>query len=54
MLADITRDFEQVLWRFEHTSVDDALWHLDLGYRTHWGYHMRSLQLFLFRRVAGV
>jgi hypothetical protein len=26
-LADLSRDFEEVLWRFEHTSSEDALWY---------------------------
>jgi len=52
-LADLSRDFEEVLWRFEHTSSDDALWYFQFMYGLHWGEHLRSLQLYLFRRIAG-
>lgn len=53
-LADLSRDFEAVLWRFEHTSSDDALWEFQFMYGFHWGGHIRSLQLYLFRRVTGM
>lgn len=52
-LADLSQDFEEILWCFEHTSVDDALWHFQNGYWLHWGRHMRELQLYLFGRVTG-
>lgn len=49
-VADILRDLEEVRWHWDHTSVDTALWHLDFGRRHHWGYHLRHLQVYLFRR----
>ncbi|MBI1753149.1 MAG: hypothetical protein HY014_04610 [Acidobacteria bacterium] len=45
-LADIQGDLEEFLWRWEHNSHDDALFHL----RTlmpHWMGHVRGLQRFL-------
>lgn len=51
-LEDLVADFSEILWRLEHTSVDDALWHFHFGYATHWGHHLRSLQLYLFSRIA--
>lgn len=52
-LSDLTRDFEEIIWCFDHTSADDALWHFHTGYWQHWGQHMRELQLYLFRKVTG-
>jgi len=53
-LADLVGDFQEILWRFDNTGVDDALWHFHNGYWTHWGLHMRELQLYLFRRLTKV
>ncbi|MBO2638288.1 DUF5063 domain-containing protein [Shewanella algae] len=46
-LADILGDLVDVLWYFENTSEDDALWHLEQSYISHWGLHLRNLQLYL-------
>ncbi len=46
-IADITRDLKEVMWYFENTSPDNALWNYELGYRAHWGRHLRELQLYL-------
>ena len=46
-ITDITLDLLRVKWRFENTSSDDALWHLELLFRAHWGRHLRELQLYL-------
>jgi hypothetical protein len=53
-LADLLADFEEMIWRFDHTREDDALWHFHNGYWTHWGLHMRELQLYLFRKVTRI
>ena len=47
-IADMRKDLEGVSWRFEHTSENDALWHCELGYRSHWGYHLTNLRWCLF------
>lgn len=46
-LTDITLDLLRVRWRFENTSNNDALWHFELSFRSHWGRHLRDLQLYL-------
>ena len=46
-VAEIADDLNEILWYFEHTSKDNALFYFELGYRTHWGRHMRELQLYL-------
>ncbi len=52
-LADIYRDLSEFIWRYEHSSPYDALFHLDLTYTSHWGGHLRELQLYLHRFVYG-
>ena len=46
-IVDIARDLKEVLWRYENTSSDDALFHFQLLFRGHWGHHLRCLQLHL-------
>ena len=46
-ITDITLDLLRIRWRFENTSKNDALWHYELLFRTHWGRHLRNLQLYL-------
>lgn len=46
-LTDIVIDLIEVEWRFENTSEADALWYLETSYRSHWGSHLRELQLYL-------
>jgi hypothetical protein len=50
-LADILGDLSDVLWRWENTSQADAIWHLQLTYRQHWGAHLRALQLYLHESI---
>jgi hypothetical protein len=52
-ITDITLDLYDVQWRWEHTSVDDALWYFTNSYLTHWEEHLRDLQLYLQRLAAG-
>ena len=52
-ICDIAGDLEQVLWFWDHTSVDDALWHYRFGYDSHWGKHLRDLQLYLYAKEHG-
>jgi len=49
-LADIVGDLTEVQWYFENTSRNNALWHFQLGYTSHWGLHLKELQLFLHRQ----
>ena len=46
-IVDIAGDLKEVLWRYENTSEADALFHFQLLFRSHWGMHLRSLQLYL-------
>jgi hypothetical protein len=52
-LTDIALDQHEVLARAA-VNVDDALWHFRFGYQTHWGRHMRWLQLVLHERASSV
>ncbi|MBE2190075.1 MAG: hypothetical protein IAE98_11455 [Candidatus Kapabacteria bacterium] len=45
--SEIIDDFRVIEWRFNNTSESDALFHYQLGYQSHWGHHMRSLQKFI-------
>ncbi len=50
-LADIAVDLQDVLDR-ARVNVDDALWHFRFGFETHWGAHLRWLQLYLHGHVS--
>jgi hypothetical protein len=50
-IADITDDLKEVLWRYENTSEADALFHFQRLFRSHWGMHLRCLQLYLHNMV---
>ena len=52
-IADIAIELNEVLWRFDHTSIDDALWYFEFSYVSHWEHHLRELQLCLQRLSAG-
>jgi hypothetical protein len=52
-IADITRELYEVRWRWEHTSVDDAIWYFKDMYLHHWEAHLRELQLCLQRLLSG-
>ncbi len=43
-LSELTDDLEEIYWRFNNTSEADALFHYLLGFQSHWGHHLRSLQ----------
>jgi len=53
-VADIYRDLSRVLWRWDNTSTDDALWHFTNSYKSHWGLHLRSLQYYVHVLESGV
>jgi len=46
-IADIAGDLAVVEWCWSHTTRADALWNFEFSYRTHWGQHLRALQLYL-------
>jgi hypothetical protein len=47
-ITDITRDMQEIRWRWNNTSDLDALWYFRLGYYSHWGNHLRELQFYLY------
>ncbi len=53
-IGDIYADLKDVLWCWDNTSVDDALWHLTNSFGSHWGLHLRSLQYYLHVLASGV
>lgn len=46
-VADIAVELYEVAWRWDNTSSSDALWHFRFGYESHWGDHLRYLQLYI-------
>jgi hypothetical protein len=46
-ITDIALELYEVLWRFDHTSADDALWYFEFSYSAHWEWHLRGLQFCL-------
>nr|NUR37992.1 DUF5063 domain-containing protein [Sphingomonas sp.] len=52
-LADIVRDLQEVVWRAEHQSENDARWYFRLLFQIHWGRHLRELSLYLHSQQWG-
>ena len=50
-ICDIAGHMEEVLWCWENTSIDNALWHFKEPYSWHWGKHLRDLQSCLFEKL---
>ena len=48
-IVDIVADLKDVKWYFENTSRNNAIWHFVIGFRSHWGGHVRELQTYLYR-----
>lgn len=46
-IAEIADDLANIIWYFENTSLDNAKFYYQLGFRSHWGWHLRSVQLYL-------
>ena len=46
-LVDIASELSEFVWRWENTSENNALWYLQFTYKTHWGNHLRDLQMYL-------
>ena len=47
-IVDIAGDLSEIIWRYENTSENDALFHFRLTFSSHWGLHLRNLQLYLY------
>lgn len=52
-ILDIYNELYAVKWCSENTSIDDAIWYFENSY-THWGEHMRNLQVYLLNYSNGV
>jgi hypothetical protein len=52
-ITDIALELYEVLWRFDNTSADDALWYFEFSYSAHWEWHLRGLQFCLQHLSAG-
>lgn len=52
-ITDIAIDMFEILWLWENTSIDNALWEFRQGYENHWGMHLRCLQLYLLANSRG-
>ena len=50
-LADIMLDLLEVQSLWETLGEPDALWEFRFGFESHWGYHLRALQLLLHARA---
>lgn len=50
-ICDIAGHMEEVLWYWENTTVDNALWYFKEPYSWHWGKHLRELQGYLFEKL---
>jgi hypothetical protein len=46
-LADIANELSDFAWRWQNNSENDALWYFQFSHETHWGSHLRSLQMYL-------
>ncbi len=50
-LTDIAMDMHRFLYNWDNTGEEDALWHFRFSFETHWGRHLRGLQLYLHERA---
>ena len=46
-IVDIANDLYKVAWRWEQNDPDDAIWHFSRDFVSHWGTHLRFLQLYV-------
>jgi hypothetical protein len=44
---DIYTDLKEFLWLFENINKNDAYWHYIFSFNSHWGSHLRNLQLYI-------
>lgn len=42
-ITDIILDFLEFRWRFDNTSVEDAIWYFELNFRTHTKQHILNI-----------
>ena len=51
-LVEIAADLIDVLWLFEHATLNDAIWEFRFGYQTHWGKHLHEVRTYLHSQAA--
>ena len=49
-IAEIADDLSEILWYLNNTSNDHAFFYFKFDFATHWGRHLRELQLYLHDR----
>ncbi len=52
-ITDILIEIKTVLWLWDNTSVQNALWQFKTLYDLHWGSHLKNLQVYLFEFEQG-
>lgn len=52
-LVDIVGDLKNGLWYWWNVSEPEALFHLNITYWSHWGVHLKKLQIYLSHMMAG-
>ncbi|MBL7661930.1 DUF5063 domain-containing protein [bacterium] len=52
-VTEIAQALSAVIWYSDNTSISNALYHFQFGFRCHWGRHLRELQLYLYDQVWG-
>lgn len=50
-IADIACDLQTVIWHWQNTTADDAIWCFRFGYQSHWGRHLMNLRSHLHQRM---
>jgi hypothetical protein len=51
-LGEIAGDLLEVLWLFDNSSHNNAVWQFRFGYQSHWGRHLHELRLYLHSMAA--
>ena len=46
-IRDILIDLQEVVWRADNQSENDARWYFRMLFEIHWGMHLRQLSLYL-------
>jgi hypothetical protein len=48
--VDTAREMRAIVWRWDEFGRDDATWHFEFGFRTHWGRHLMNLRSYPYAR----
>ena len=47
-LTDIIKEFKDIIWYYNNTTIDNTAWFIKFGYKSHWGKHLNDLLYFLY------